>query len=118
MDGLIVLEPYATMIIEGKKSWELRSRKPPPSRLGRGIYLLSSGEILGVIRVVSYSGPLFKEELMAHFAEHRVKEPRPGQYAWKVEVVRKFVRRRKYVHPQGARIWLRRVQSKSTGRVH
>ena len=110
MDGLIVLEPYATMIIVGTKSWELRSRKPPASRLGKSVYLLSSGDILGVIRILSYSGPLSKAELQAHFTEHQVEEPRPGQYAWRLKVVRKFHRRRKYVHARGARVWVKEVR--------
>ncbi len=107
---MIVLEPYATMIIEGGKTWELRSRKPPASRLGKSIYLLSAGEILGVVRIMSCSGPLSEAELLAHFKEHRVEEPEPRLYAWRLEVVRRFLRRRKYVHAQGARIWVKRVQ--------
>jgi hypothetical protein len=110
MDGFVVLEPYATMIIDGLKSWELRSRRPPASKVGRRIYLLSSGEILGVVKIASFSGPLSQEDLQAHFPEHRVRGPKPGQYAWKLEVVRRFARRRRYLHPRGARIWLKQVR--------
>jgi ASCH domain len=110
MDGLIVLEPYATMIIEGQKSWELRSRRPSSSRLGKGIYLLSSGEILGVIRIKSYTGPLSKAELLTHLRKHRVKDPEPKLYAWRVEVVRKYPKRKKYIHSRGARVWVKSVR--------
>jgi|GEM_PF-6351962 hypothetical protein len=110
MDGIVVLEPYATMIIEGQKSLELRSRRPPASKIGKRIYLLSSGEVLGIVRITSFSGPLSEEQIRARFFEHRVPEPKPGYYAWRLEVVKRFARRRKYVHPRGARVWLRNVR--------
>ena len=110
MDGIVVLEPYATLVIDGKKSLELRSRRPPASKVGKQIYLLSSGEILGIVRITSFSGPLSEVQLQARFLEHRVPEPKPGVYAWKLEVVKRFARRRKYVHPRGARVWLRKVR--------
>ena len=110
MDGIVVLEPYATMIIDGQKSLELRSRRPPASKVGKRIYLLSSGEVLGIVRITSFSGPLSEEQLQARFLEHRIPEPKPGHYAWKLEVVKRFASRRKYVHPRGARVWLRKVR--------
>ena len=113
MDGLVVLEPYATMIIDGRKSWELRSRKPPTSRVGRNIYLLSSGEILGVVKITEWSGPLSGKDLKVHFTEHQVRDPKPGLYAWNLVVIRRFARRAKYNHPRGARVWLKSVRPSS-----
>jgi len=98
------------MIIEGRKSLELRFRRPPSSKFGRRVYLLSSGEALGIIKIVSCSGPFSKAELLERSDEHLVGNPISDQYGWNVEVVKRFRKRKKYSHPRGARIWLKNVQ--------
>ena len=41
--GLIVREPFASMIVDGKKKWEIRTRKT--NKRGE-IYIISNGKII------------------------------------------------------------------------
>ena len=58
MDGLIIKEPFASMIIDGGKIWELRSREPPKNKIKSKIALLSHGKVLGTIEITGSRGPL------------------------------------------------------------
>jgi hypothetical protein len=115
MDGLIVRQPFARLIIEGRKDWEIRSRKPPKNKTGREIYLLSEGEALGKIKIVSFHGPLSKEELDStanhHFSPQKHFDS--SVFAWILSVSERFLRPVGYHHPIGARVWVLDVRLKS-----
>ena len=83
MDGLIVNEPYASMIIERKKKWELRSRKPPEDKIKNKIGLLSQGKMLGTIEITDSKGPLTVSDLKKTISFHQseVKELPKGVIA-------------------------------------
>jgi hypothetical protein len=115
MDGLIVKQPYARWIIEGRKKWEMRSRPPPAGKVGRRVYLLSDGFVLGVIKIVDCVGPLTSRELSRYRSLHLAGRTR-YRYAWVVEVVRRFSRPRRYRHPHGARVWVKNVKLYPVGR--
>ena len=92
-DGLIVKQPYADEIINGKKTVEYRVKKLPDDKRFIDVYLLSEGHILGTINFndCTKSGE--------------------GNYNWHIRRVKKLPHPIKYIHPKGARVWIREVVS-------
>ena len=113
MDGLIVNQPYANLIVQGKKQWELRSRHPPSNKLNSEIYLLSRGKILGIINIRQSHGPLSLDELEECLHLHRSElgglDKSFTSFAWEIELCDAFTEPKKYVHPNGARVWVKDV---------
>ena len=113
MDGLIVNQPHAGLIIEGKKQWELRNRHAPKSKIGSEIYLLSKGNILGKIKIKYSKGPVDLEELKITAHLHKTNLDKLGGsfslYVWEVDISEKFERPKKYLHPNGAQVWIKNV---------
>ncbi|MEM1951779.1 MAG: hypothetical protein QW299_00425 [Candidatus Caldarchaeum sp.] len=109
MDGLIVKQPYANHIINRLKKWEMWTKPPPKGKIGRCIYLLSAGYVLGIIMITGVKGPFNQRELKQYQRFHLGASPR-YKYACVVKVVKKFRRPRKYVHPWGAQVWVRDVK--------
>jgi hypothetical protein len=102
MEGLIVRQPHATMIIHRRKRWELRSRKPPKNKCNKNIYLLSEGKVLGVISITMSRGP----PTYRRREKGSVKHP---CFAWMVSVKERYEHPVRYLHPRGARVWVRHV---------
>ena len=92
MNGLIVLEPYATEIITSMKEDEYRSRPPPKHYRNVPIYLLSGGYILGRIKIIGF-GPTRNLD----------------GYYWRIKVITKNKTRIKYNHPNGAQVWVKNI---------
>ena len=92
MNGLIVLEPYATQIINGEKESELRYRIPPKQYQQTIIYLLTGGYILGRIKITGFGWDDYQ-----------------GTYYWRIKVITKYKNRKKYNHPNGAQVWVKDV---------
>jgi hypothetical protein len=70
MKGLIVDEPWISLIISGKKTWEMRSR----NTLVRGrIALIRKGSkaVVGVAEIVRTIPKLSQSELRANVIKHR-----------------------------------------------
>ncbi len=88
--GLIVLQPYADQIISGKKQEEYRSKPPPKHYINTDIYLLSKGVVLGKIRVIAY---------------YKIQD----HYVWTLFVMEEYTDRKKYIHPNGAQVWVKEV---------
>ena len=113
MDGLIVSQPYANLIIGKKKTWELRTRKPPTEKINSEIFLLSEENMLGEIKIKNTKGPLGLKELKENYNLHQssVEDIDDGFscYAWEIDVCEIFDEPKKYFHPNGARIWVKNV---------
>ena len=112
MDGLIVKKPYAKLIIDGKKEWELRSKCPPAKNLRKDLYLLSSGKILGKIRIDSYCVAAKQElekNIQKHCSDVSFLSEYHESYVWKICITEKFLEPKKYAHPMGARVWVKNV---------
>jgi len=115
MEGLIVKQPFAELIIDGKKTWELRSKSAPKKKINKEILLLSSGFALGKIKIKKCFEATKKEI---------IKNPKKHQsningltnenyfHVWEVNVTKKFSNPKKYSHPLGARIWVKNVDFK------
>ena len=115
MDGLIVKQPYATLIASGEKKWELRSRKPPQDKVKNEILLLSSGYVLGIIKIVDH-WLANKKELEKHFEKHHSPitclEDDFKSNVWEIDLVTSYTKPKKYHHPIGARVWVNHVNLK------
>ncbi len=115
MDGLIVKSPFADLIIDGNKRWELRSKPVPKSKIGNTILLLSQGNMLGKIKIKKNLGPFDVDELKKTVHLHNSNldglDDSFSTYVWEVEVTEKFVRPKRYFHPQGAQVWVKNVIS-------
>lgn len=93
MDGLIVLQPFANLIITGGKKWELRNYKPPADKISIPIYLLSEKKVLGEIVINSCRYSQVKHN-----------------YFWIIQVLKKYPKPKSYNHKNGAQIWVRDVE--------
>ena len=66
--GLIVREPYASLIVDGKKTWEIRKS---PTRVRGRIGIVSRGRLIGEVELVDVLGPFSVETLKAHEDKHK-----------------------------------------------
>ena len=92
MDGLIVLQPYARLIIEGTKKFEYRKYKPPTDKVYIPIYLISEKKVLGEITIT----------------DSRYNQIRHN-YFWYIKVLKKYKRPKYYNYKNGAQIWVKDV---------
>jgi len=109
--GLIVREPFASMIVRGEKKWEVRKRR---TNVRGEIVIISNGYALGVVELVDVLGPFSVEELMKFRDLHRVDEETLRKYssgkelfAWVFENPREFREKKKVNVPRGAQVWVR-----------
>lgn len=112
MKGLIVDEPWISLILRGEKHWEMRSQ----ATAVRGAVALirkGSGAVVGVIRVTGCRGPLGLDELRSNADKHRVpmtefESGRAAKWttAWELADVQVLATPVPYRHPYGAVIWV------------
>jgi len=94
--GFRVQEPYATYVVEGKKTWEVRRR---PTKVRGRVGIVRGGEVIGTVEVLDSLGPFSVEELRQHvdkdMADERYLERyvRGGPlYVWVLGGAQKFDR--------------------------
>ena len=110
MKGLIIDEPWISLIVLGKKTWEMRSRNT--HMRGRiGLIRKGSKTVIGIADLVDTLPKLPKSELRASFAKHRVPEHEIDQNfkwstAWVLQRARSLQQPVPYHHPAGAVIWM------------
>lgn len=76
--GLIVREPYASLIVDGKKVWEIRKR----STRHRGpLGIVTGGRLIGQVDLIGVKGPFSVEELLKHPEKHLAEEAFLRAYA-------------------------------------
>ncbi|ASJ13566.1 ASCH domain-containing protein [Thermococcus thioreducens] len=107
--GLIVREPFATLIAEGKKVWEIR--KSRTNVRGR-VLIISGGKAVGSAELVDVLGPFTPEELGQHADKHLadvdfLRQYSGGKplYAWVFRNAEKFKIPRKVRISRGAQVW-------------
>ena len=108
--ALVVVDPYASSIVSGQKTLELRAA-PTGKRELVGIIRKGSGLIVGLARVSGCSGPLGAAELDALRARHLVPADdlakRPAwRWGWELEAARPLLEPVAYRHPNGAQSWV------------
>lgn len=112
--GLVVDEPWISLLLSGEKSWEMRSTHT--SSRGRiALIRRGTGTVVGIADLVDSIGPLDDIAWRAHQTRHLIPmskqaETRRWDHAWVLECVRPLVEPVPYVHPDGAVIWVRLPQ--------
>ncbi|MFD2330066.1 ASCH domain-containing protein [Cohnella sp. GCM10020058] len=112
MKGLIIKPKWATLILSGHKTWEIRgtetSHRGPTAIIKSG-----SGKIFGMVDIVDcipLHGPHSAGLIQAITSKHRVS---PGNieyrrpWAWVLQNARMLPEPIPYQHPQGAVIWVK-----------
>jgi hypothetical protein len=110
---LIVAEPWASLLVDGDKTWELRTTSTKV-RGPIGIAAKGTGTIIGKVDLVDVHGPFTRAEIAPYEHLHRVPASSTstysgpkGLYAWEVTGAVRFTTPVPYRHPQGAVIWVR-----------
>ena len=97
------------MILDGKKTWELRGSKTSKRGLIHLALSGAGGALHGRAELVDcFAVP--REKFDDHFPQHRVADikqvPYKNIYAWVLRDVTKYPSPFWYEHPQGAVVWL------------
>lgn len=118
--GLIIDDPWIGYILDGSKTWEMRST----GASHRGWFALirkGTGAVCGVARLVDSGAPLSPDEIIAAYDKHRIPADtiRSGQVAkwntpWKLADVRKLGSPVPYRHKSGAVTWVELDQTASS----
>jgi ASCH domain len=112
MRGLPIRQPYIDMILDGRKTWEMRKSR---CNFREQIALIQSGTqtVVGVADVVDCIGSLSDEERSAAVDRHCVapaewSNPKFMDYrfAWVMSNVQRLSMPVPYRHPSGAVIWV------------
>lgn len=110
--GLIIDEPWIDLILQGKKTWEMRAT----STNQRGWFALirkGSGTVIGAAFLDRVSGPYEDEALLNAIDCHRVPEShftKKGynwRYAWHLSNIKPLPEPVRYRHKSGAVIWVK-----------
>lgn len=110
--GLIIADPWIGHILDGQKTWEMRSSGA--SRRGWfGLIRKGTGAVYGVARLVDVGAPLSPTEMIETIERHRIPEDmiRSGAVAkwntpWKLADVRRLATPVPYRHRSGAVTWI------------
>ena len=107
--GLIIGQPWIDLILDGYKTWEMRTT----GTKFRGEFALiqkGTGLIVGISNLVDSLAPLSPEELIVFKHKHNVDyEKQPELLNWNTPWVMENSRRIppiRYKHRQGAVIWV------------
>ena len=71
MKGLVIERQWIALILDGSKTWEMRS-KANPYRGPVGLIPKGSKQVVAVAKLVGVRAPLTREELQDSFEFHRV----------------------------------------------
>ncbi|WP_342429698.1 ASCH domain-containing protein [Neobacillus sp. FSL H8-0543] len=113
MKGLIIKSPWIELILEGKKTWEIRGSN---TRIRGTVALIKSGssKVFGEVNIVE-SRELclvdYREGEKFHFvdSECSLQLPYKKTYAWVLENPVIYKEPIPYKHPMGAVIWVNLV---------
>ena len=110
--GLVIADPWIGYILDGSKTWEMRSSATSV----RGPFALirkGTGAVWGVANLVDSLPPLSPEEMIATHARHLIPAEmiRSGEVAkwntpWVLADVRPLAKPVPYKHPYGAVTWV------------
>ncbi len=111
LKGLIIRQPWIEMILDGTKTWEMRSERTalrgPIALIEKG-----SGLVVGTATLSDSLPPLSPEDMGACRTNHRIPAEISGEVGfkwftpWVLTEVRRLARPVPYVHRSGAVIWV------------
>lgn len=109
--GLIVREPYATYIVTGEKTWEIRRY---PTHIRGRIGIVSARGWIGTAVLADVQGPFPVERLRGKFAQHRADPEFLEAYArgrsvyiWVFTDPQRFPEPIPIHRPRGPVVWIR-----------
>lgn len=110
--ALIIRQPHIGRILEGLKTWEMRSA---PTKIRGKIGLIESGTgmIIGTAEIVGVkTAPRHYKEFALTFTRHRIPFNQrhlidKWPYAWVLEDAQALDEPIPYDHPKGAVIWVK-----------
>ncbi len=109
--GLIVKEPFATLIVKGEKTWEIRKFG---TKIRGFIVIISEGYAKGLVEIYDSKGPLSLSDLEDYYDYHKVPKEFLKKYAGKSQLYIWFLRNAiefkkpiKIKVPKGAQVWVR-----------
>ncbi len=112
MRALLIRRPWIDLILDGKKTWEIRG-SGTSIRETIGLIASGSGTVIGVCDLVDCIGPLTIAEFGRNAAKAAMTraEARSGSgyrhtYAWVLDKPRGLKKPVPYQHPSGAVIWV------------
>ncbi len=110
--GLIVADPWIAYLLNGSKTWEMRS-SGTSHRGWFGLIRKGSGAVCGIARMVDVGAPLSPAEMIAAFEWHRIPEHMilSGEVAkwntpWKLADLCCLAQPVPYKHKSGAVTWV------------
>lgn len=109
--GLVIREPYVSMILDGSKIWEIRGHATK-TRGRIALIRAGSGKVVGTCDLVDVVGPLTAEQLRrnagkAGLARPAIQDlPYPRTFAWVMQAPNPLRQPVQYDHPSGAVIWV------------
>lgn len=108
MKGLIIKSPYIELILEGKKTWEIRGSK---TSIRGTIALIKSGskKVFGEVDLVDcieIDLNMYNKYCLELYGKEEEKLPYKKTYAWVVKNPRVYDVAKDYIHPLGAVIWV------------
>lgn len=107
--ALIVKPPYAQMIVDGRKTLEMRSRKT--NIRGRiGIIEQGTGTIIGEVDLVESYDSWDQQSLFLAKDLHRVEDLtllKKWCFPWVLSNPEKYKEPKPYTHPKGAMSWIK-----------
>lgn len=110
--ALIIADPWIGYILDGSKTWEMRSNAVS-HRGWFGLIRKRTGAVYGVARLVETGAPLSPDEMVATFERHRIPEHmiRSGEVAkwntpWILADVQRLAAPVRYRHRSGAVTWV------------
>jgi hypothetical protein len=111
LNAVPILAPYVDWILEGKKTWEIRSRLT--NIRGRiGLIKSKTLTVVGTCEIVDVIGPLTRAMIQKSARSKMNEAPKDcadcvGSYAWVLGDVRRLVEPMPYKHPSGAVTWVK-----------
>jgi hypothetical protein len=103
--GLIVVQPFASLIASGKKKIEYRNYKPPKHYVNVPIYILSQGKVHAKVLIKNWSKVNnYDSVVIASYGDY--------SYAWDLRLIESYDPPIPYSHPNGAQKWVKMVTLK------
>ena len=106
--ALIIRQPHIGKILNGIKTWEMRSTSTK-IRGKIGLIESGSGMIVGEVEIERVYGPLPTEHLKHNKDKHQcsVTDLVKWRYAWVLKNAKRYDKPKPYAHPKGAVIWVK-----------
>lgn len=108
MKGLVIKSPWIDLILNGQKTWEIRSRKT--NVRGRIAIIQSGTGLVYGEAVLTDCIELTREMLERNVDRHKIDDLSIVTYehpcAWVVKDAQRYEKPVPYKHPQGAVVWV------------